>query len=307
MSHEGTPDEQAIREAKIRERLDCINRKILIMSGKGGVGKTTVTVNLANALVDAGKTVGILDTDLHGPNVAKMLGCESGALESADGQNFLPVKVRDGLYVVSLSFALNSSSDPVIWRGPMKIAVIKQFLGDVEWGNLDYLLIDSPPGTGDEQLTTIQAIPEMTGSIIVTTPQDVAVLDARKSVNFSRKLKVSVLGVIENMSGLICPECGKEIPIFGKGGGQKMCEEMDTPFLGSIPLEIHLREFEDSGLSSLTNKPDSASTKALKEIAEFLNQRVQVSNEDTDYKDTSKCSPSSCASCSSNCNSRKES
>ncbi len=307
MSHEGTPDEQAIREAKIRQRLDRISRKIIVMSGKGGVGKSTVTVNLANALVDSGKTVGILDADLHGPNVAKMLGCESGALESEDGQNFSPVKVRDGLYVVSLSFALNSSSDPVIWRGPMKIAVIKQFLGDVEWGDLDYLLIDTPPGTGDEQLTVIQAIPEMTGSIIVTTPQDVAILDARKSVNFSRKLGVAVLGIIENMSGLICPDCGKEIPIFGKGGGQKMSSEMDTPFLGSIPLEMHLREFEDSGESTLAKSPDSKSTKALIEIANFLDSSVAVSSEKKDLKNTSSCSPSACASCSSSCNSRKES
>ncbi len=307
MSHEGTPDEQAIREAKIRERLDRINRKIIVMSGKGGVGKSTVTVNLANALVDAGKTVGILDTDLHGPNVAKMLGCESGALESADGQNFIPVKVRDGLFVVSLSFALNSSSDPVIWRGPMKIAVIKQFLGDVEWGNLDYLLIDTPPGTGDEQLTVIQAIPEMTGSIIVTTPQDVAILDARKSVNFSRKLGVAVLGIIENMSGLICPDCGKEIPIFGKGGGVKMSQEMDTPYLGSIPLEMHLREYEDEGVSALEKSPESKSTKALKEIAQFLDSSIAVSSEKNDYINTSKCAPSACATCSSNCSSRKDS
>ncbi len=304
MSHEGTPDEQAIRDAKIRERLDLIDRKIIVMSGKGGVGKTTVTVNLANALVDAGKTVGILDTDLHGPNVAKMLGCESGALQSADGNNFLPVKVRDGLYVVSLSFALNSSSDPVIWRGPMKIAVIKQFLGDVEWGHLDYLLIDSPPGTGDEQLTAMQAIPEMTGSIIVTTPQDVAVLDARKSVNFSRKMQVACLGVIENMSGLICPDCGKEIPIFGKGGGKKMCDEMDVPYLGSVPLEMHLREFEDAGVSTLEKTPDSASTKALQAIALFLDTRLQISTSFNDFKDTSSCSPTACASCSSNCSSR---
>lgn len=307
MSHEGTPDEQAIREAKIRQRLDRISRKIIVMSGKGGVGKTTVTINLANALVDAGKTVGILDTDLHGPNVAKMLGCESGSLDSADGQNFLPVKVRDGLFVVSLSFALNKSSDPVVWRGPMKIAVIKQFLGDVEWGTLDYLLIDTPPGTGDEQLTVIQAIPEMTGAIIVTTPQDVAVLDARKSVNFSRKLGVAVLGVIENMSALICPDCGKEIPIFGKGGGEKMCAEMDTPFLGNIPLEMHLREYEDIGESTLEKSPNSKSTLALKSIANFLDTSIAVSSENTDYINTESCAPSACSKCSSNCSSRKES
>ncbi len=306
MSHEGTADEQAIREAKIRQRLDQISRKIIVMSGKGGVGKSTVTVNLANALVDAGKTVGILDTDLHGPNVAKMLGCESGSLDSVDGQNFIPVKVRDGLYVVSLSFALNASSDPVIWRGPMKIAVIKQFLGDVEWGKLDYLLIDTPPGTGDEQLTVIQAIPEMTGAIIVTTPQDVAVLDARKSVNFSRKLGVAVLGLIENMSGLICPDCGKEIPIFGKGGGQKMATEMDTPFLGSIPLEMHLREYEDMGQSTLEKSPNSKSTIAIKEIAQFLDSSIAVSSEKVDLKNTNACSPSACSKCSSNCSSRKE-
>jgi len=306
MSHQGTPDEQAIKDAKIRQRLDRISRKIVIMSGKGGVGKSTVTVNLANALVDAGKTVGILDTDLHGPNVAKMLGCEEGTLESRDGQNFLPVKVRDGLYVVSLSFALNNNSDPVVWRGPMKIAVIKQFLGDVEWGNLDYLLIDTPPGTGDEQLTVIQAIPEMTGSIIVTTPQDVAVLDARKSVNFSRKLGVAVLGIIENMSALICPDCGKEIPIFGKGGGEKMSLEMDTPFLGSIPLEMHLREYEDIGESTLLKSPESRSTIALLKIASFLDSSIAVSTDRKDLKDTPSCAPSACSTCSSNCSSRKE-
>ena len=269
-------DEYEAQDKRIRERMDKIGRKIMIMSGKGGVGKTTVTVNLANALVDMGCRVGVLDTDLHGPNVAVMFGCKDAELMSEDGHTFIPVTPRPGLKVMSLAFALEDPDAPVIWRGSLKNSAIRQFLSDVEWGELDYLLIDTPPGTGDEQLTVCQSIPELTGSIIVTTPQEVAVLDARRSVNFSRKLGVAIIGVIENMSGLICPHCKEEIPIFGKGGGKKMCQEMHVPFLGAIPMEIGLPEAEDEGKEWVA-ETGHPSAEALKAIAnEFYGRGLRI-------------------------------
>ncbi|MGH0054355.1 MAG: Mrp/NBP35 family ATP-binding protein [Sphaerochaetaceae bacterium] len=304
---EGMDFAQRIAEDKaIREHMDLIGRKILIMSGKGGVGKTTITVNLANALVDSGCTVGILDTDLHGPNVAKMLGCEKGSLTTDNnGTTFYPVEARPGLKVMSLAFAVEPDS-PVIWRGPMKIAAIRQFLAQADWGELDYLLIDSPPGTGDEQLTVCQTIPELTGTIIVTTPQEVAILDARRSVSFSRKMGVAILGVVENMSGLVCPNCGTEIPLFGIGGGKKMCEQMSVPFLGRVPLEVPLMEAEDAGKSYLTMQPSSPSVSALKTIASLINGGTAVSSHrSTDFAGTASCAPSACSSCTSNCPSGK--
>lgn len=305
---EGVDFAERIAEDKaIREHLDKIGRKILIMSGKGGVGKTTVTVNLANALVDSGCTVGILDTDLHGPNVAKMLGCEAGILTTEDGgKSFYPVEARPNLKVMSLAFAIPDRDSPIVWRGPMKIAAIRQFLAQADWGVLDYLLIDSPPGTGDEQLTVCQTIPELTGTIIVTTPQEVAILDARRSVNFSRKMGVAILGVVENMSGLICPGCQTEIPIFGIGGGRKMADQMSVPFLGRVPLEVPLMEAEDAGESYLSKKPDSPSSKAIRDIAILINGGTAVSSHrSTDFVGTASCAPSACATCSSNCPSKK--
>lgn len=292
------------QDKRIRERLDKIGRKIMIMSGKGGVGKTTVTVNLANALVDMGCTVGVLDTDLHGPNVAIMFGCKDAELMSEDGHTFIPISPREGLKVMSLSFALEDPDAPVIWRGSLKNSAIRQFIGDVEWGELDYLLIDTPPGTGDEQLTVSQCIPELTGSIIVTTPQDVAVLDARRSVNFSRKLGIAIIGVIENMSGLICPHCGEEIPVFGKGGGRRMCQDMHVPFLGAIPMETGLAEAEDAG-KEWVSEVSHPSAKALREIANEINNGTACStSRDTSFLGTSSCRPSACAACTANCPSR---
>lgn len=305
MSHEGTPDEQELREVMIKERMALVGKKIIVLSGKGGVGKSTVTVNLANALVSKGYKVGILDTDLHGPNVAKMLGCEDGMLDSPDGKTIMPVQVRENLSVISLAFAIKDSGAPIIWRGPMKIAAIKQFIGDVEWGTLDYLLIDTPPGTGDEQLTAIQSIPGMTGAVIVTTPQDVAILDSRKSVNFAKQLNLPIVGVVENMSGLICPHCSEIIPLFGKDGGKKLAKEADIPFLGSIPIEMNLRENEDSGKSPLEMNPDSESSKALISIANIIDETTEI-RDPNDYLGTSNCSTEVCASCVSNCASRKQ-
>lgn len=300
-------DEYEEVNRKIRARMDKIGRKIMIMSGKGGVGKTTVTVNLAYELAKMGCKVGVLDTDLHGPNVAKMFGVEDKSLSSRDGVTILPVKVRENLVVMSLSFALEDPDAPVIWRGSLKMSAIRQFLSDVEWGELDYLLIDTPPGTGDEQLTVCQAIPELTGTIIVTTPQPVAILDARKSVNFSRKMGVAIIGVIENMSYLRCPGCGEEIPIFGKGGGRKMCSEMHVPLLGEVPMEIDLRSAEDEGKDWMDEGISHPSAEALKAIANEINNGTACStSRDTSFLGTPSCSPSACASCTSNCPSRKK-
>lgn len=299
-------DEYEMQNLRIRERMDKIGRKIMILSGKGGVGKTTVTVNLANALVDMGCTVGVLDVDIHGPNVAKMFGCEGAELGSPDGVTMIPIEPRKGLKVMSLSFALEDPTSPIIWRGSLKMSAIRQFLSDVEWGTLDYLLIDTPPGTGDEQLTVIQSIPEMTGAIIVTTPQEVAVLDSRRSVTFARKCGMAIIGVVENMSGLKCPNCGEEIPIFGKGGGKKMCQEMHVPFLGSIPMEVDLCKAEDNGESFVSSPASHPSAEALMDIANQINNGTACStSRDTSYLGTSFCSPSACASCTSNCPSKK--
>ncbi len=307
MAEENKMDEYEQMNARIRERMDRIGRKIMVMSGKGGVGKTTVTVNLANELAEMGCRVGVLDTDLHGPNVAKMFGVEGASLDSKDGVSFLPVEVRPGLKVISLSFALEDPDAPVIWRGSMKMGAIRQFLADTEWGDLDYLIIDTPPGTGDEQLTVCQSIPELTGTIIVTTPQDVAILDARRSVNFSRRLGVAIIGVIENMSGLVCPHCHEEIPIFGKGGGRRMCADMHVPFLGEVPMEMDLRIAEDSGKDWMSEGASHPSREALMDIARAINEGTACStSRDTSFLGTSSCKPSACASCTSNCPSRKK-
>jgi len=266
---EGMDFAQKIAEDKaIRGNMDKIGRKILVMSGKGGVGKTTVTVNLANALVDSGCTVGILDTDLHGPNVAKMLGCEKEILTTENGgETFYPVEARPGLKVMSLAFAIDPDS-PIVWRGPMKIAAIRQFLAQANWGELDYLLIDSPPGTGDEQLTVCQTIPELTGTVIVTTPQEVAILDARRSESFSRKMGVAILGVVENMSGLICPHCAQEIDLFQKGGGQELAQKYGLEFLGAIPLDPATVVAGDLGKPVVLLDMDCPAKRALLDLAE---------------------------------------
>ena len=299
------PSETEIQEINIHNRMSFIDRKILIMSGEGGVGKSTVTVNLANALLQMGHTVGVLDTDIHGPNIAKMFGCEGAILQSNEaGTSMIPVCPREGLKIVSLSFALSDPDQAIIFRGPMKLSVIKQFLADVEWGTLDYLLIDSPPGTGDEQLAVCQSVPDLTGAIVVTTPQQVAVLDARKSLNFARQLDVEILGLVENMSYLICPDCGKHIPVFGTDGGKDLCVEQNIPFLGGIPMELGLQQDEDLGVNWMEKNPESESAKAFKAIATHIHNTVKFKHTPYVPKFDS-CSPSSCATCTANCSSRQ--
>ena len=261
-------NEQKQQDENLKKRMRSIKNKILVMSGKGGVGKTTVAVNLSLGLAAEGYKVGILDTDLHGPNIAKMLGIGNKKIYSTD-KGLEPVEVCENLSAISLALAGYEDDTPIIWRGPLKIGAIKQFLADVSWGELDYLIIDSPPGTGDEPLSICQLIPELKGSIIVTTPQSVSVLDSRKSINFSKKLNIPILGVIENMSGFCCPDCGKEILLFGKGGGEKTAAEMSVNFLGEIPFDQGVMEAGDSGTHYILGEITPA-VKAMKNIVKRI-------------------------------------
>ena len=236
-------------EQAIAENLGRIKQKLLVLSGKGGVGKSSVAVNLAGGLAMAGKTVGLLDVDFHGPSIPGMLNLR-GTMPLA-GAMIKPLLFdvapgREPLRVVSIEFFLKNRDDAVIWRGPMKISAIKQLLGQVCWGNLDYLIVDSPPGTGDEPLSVAQII---TGAraVVVTTPQNVSVADVRKSINFCRAVGMEVLGVIENMSGLCCPHCAQRIELFKSGGGRKMADEMHVPFLGSLPIDPAMVDACDAG------------------------------------------------------------
>ncbi|VVB72733.1 Iron-sulfur cluster carrier protein [uncultured archaeon] len=206
----------------IVDRMARIKHKIIIASGKGGVGKSTVSVNLARALKMKGYRVGILDADITGPDIPKLLGIED--LKLTQGEEGIEPVSSDGIKAASMALVLSRRASPVVWRGPMKMAAIKQFIQDVNWGDLDFLIIDLPPGTSDEPLSVLQLIPDLAGAIIVTTPQEVSLLDSRKAVNMVKAMKLPVLGVVENMSGLTCPHCGKTINMFGSGGGQKMAE-----------------------------------------------------------------------------------
>lgn len=269
VSEQKSPEEQ---KELIEKRIGKIKNKIMVMSGKGGVGKTTVAVNLAFALQMNGFNVGILDADIHGPNVPKMLGIENSKLDTTS-EGIVPAKVPLGmgraLEVMSLAFFLEKDS-PVIWRGPLKMGALRQFLSEVDWGNLDYLIIDLPPGTGDEPLSIAQLIPDVTRSVVVTTPQDVALMDSRRAVNFSKKLNVPVIGIIENMSGFKCPHCGKEINLFKIGGGEKAAKELGVPFLGRVPIDPVIVETGDSGKPFVLKYPGSEAGRVFNEIVDKI-------------------------------------
>lgn len=249
---------------KLQSRLCRIRHKVVVLSGKGGVGKSTVAVNLAMGLVMAGKRVGLLDVDIHGPSVPTMLGLEQVAMQGSEDGMF-PVTV-DKLKVMSLGFLLANADDAVIWRGPMKAGVIKQFLKDVVWGDLDFLVIDSPPGTGDEPLSVCQLIGQLDGAVVVTTPQKVAAVDVRKSITFCRQLQLPVLGVVENMSGFVCPKCGEVTHILPMGGGRSIAGSMGVPFLGAIPLDPQIALACDSGGAFVRLFPQTATAKCMQEI-----------------------------------------
>lgn len=260
-------EQQRHEEERLHTQLGLIERTLVVMSGKGGVGKTTVATNLAIALAQRGHRVGLLDADIHGPNVPKMLGIE-GAQFINRGDGMRPVGCYPNLSVASVAFLLESQDDAVIWRGPLKHAVIRQFISDVNWGELEFLIVDLPPGTGDEPLSVAQTMKVVDGAIIVTTPQDVALLDARKSVTFARKLNMPVVGIVENMSGFICPHCGQRTDIFKTGGGEQAALAMDVPFLGRIPLEPGVVLHCDDGKPYVEKFPQSEMAHAFAAIAE---------------------------------------
>jgi len=266
--------EVAEQDRRLKERMAKIRHKLVVISGKGGVGKTSAAVNLAYNLAGNGKRTGILDVDIHGPNVAKMLGIEGRRLVHSD-DGIRPVEVSNNLVAVSLALAMENPDQPIIWRGPLKMVTIKQFLADVAWGELDYLIIDSPPGTGDEPLSVCQLIQDVDGALIVTTPQDVAILDSRKSVLFAKELKVPVVGIIENMSGFTCPHCGAKIELFKSGGGERAAGDLKVPFLGRIPFEPEMVKSGDSGRPLISYGEGKGASKAIEEITERIEEFIR--------------------------------
>jgi Mrp family chromosome partitioning ATPase/predicted Fe-Mo cluster-binding NifX family protein len=241
------------------------------MSGKGGVGKTTVAVNLAHAFAALGVRAGILDVDLHGPNVALMTGLEGRRL-GFEADEMIPAVSEHGIRVVSIAALLDSPDTPVIWRGPRKMSAITQFLAQVRWEGIDVLVVDCPPGTGDEPLSVAQLLPESDGVVIVTTPQAVSLLDSRKCVNFVRQLDLPVLGILENMSGFACPSCGHEILLFKRGGGEEAAKEMGVPFLGRLPITPAMVESSDSGKPLVVDHPDDPAAQALAAAAKAITE-----------------------------------
>lgn len=252
-------------ETKLQETLAAIKHVIIVLSGKGGVGKSTVSSNLAISLAKEGYQVGIMDLDITGPNIPKMFHVEDSKLEVVD-DHLVPVMYPPSLKIMSMAFLLPDRDSAIMWRGPVKMSAVRQFIEDVNWGSLDYLVIDMPPGTGDEALSIVQLIPKADGAVIVTTPQDVAVLDARKSVTFALQTHIPVIGIVENMSGFVCPHCGEVTDVFRSGGGKVAADDMGVQFLGKIPLEPAVAQAGDEGLPIVESAPDSVSAKAFRDI-----------------------------------------
>ena len=262
-------DREAMERQAVARRMDRIRHKILVLSGKGGVGKSTVAVNIAACLALEGKKVGIMDTDIHGPSIPKLLNVNAVPEQTGEG-GIQPATAFEGIKVMSVGFFLPNNDDAVIWRGPMKYGVIRQFLTDVEWGDLDYLIVDSPPGTGDEPLSVAQLIGAVDGAVLVTTPQDVSVDDVRRSVNFCRKLDMPILGVVENMSGFVCPHCSERSDIFKEGGGVAMADQMKAPFLGAIPIDPAVVRACDEGVPFIKHCAGGATADAFQHVIQPL-------------------------------------
>jgi ATP-binding protein involved in chromosome partitioning len=269
--------QQYEQEQRLKLKLSKIKQKIAIISGKGGVGKSTVTANLAMALAMNGhqNEVGVLDADIHGPCIPKMLGLKGHTLIGGPGGMLFPVVGKLGIKVVSMDFLLPNDEAPVIWRGPLKMRAIQQFLSDVTWGELDYLLVDLPPGTGDEPLSVMHLIPDMDGVIIVTMPSEVSESVVKKSVTFAKQIGVPVIGIIENMSGFVCPDCGATIDVFKAGSGKRIADDMAIPYLGSIPLDPKICTDSDGGLSFIVENKNSPATQAFSEIVKKIEQFLQ--------------------------------
>ena len=269
-------EEQKDEKTILNLRMSKIKHKIAIISGKGGVGKTLVTVNLAVSLAMRGRNgrIGLLDADIHGPCVPKMLGMKGDRLRVSPTGVF-PALGLLNIKVVSMGFLLSSDEEPIIWRGPLKMGAIKQFLSEIEWGYLDYLLIDLPPGTGDEPLSVLQLLPDIDGVIIVTIPSEVSKDVVKKAVTFARKMDVPIIGIVENMSGMICPHCGGRIDVFSRGGGEKMAVEMGVPMLGSIPLDPKISEDSDAGAPFIVEHRDSEASKVFLAMVQNIEKFVE--------------------------------
>jgi ATP-binding protein involved in chromosome partitioning len=273
-SQESQQAQMAQQDNAITRSLGKIKNKILVMSGKGGVGKSTVSVNLALGLAGKGHKVGLMDVDLHGPDVIRMLDLK-GSLEAPENPNDLvpPLEYNDNLKVVSLEYMMKDRDEAIIWRGPLKIQAIRQFVADMDWGELDYLVIDAPPGTGDEPLSVAQTIPGVK-ALVVTTPQKVALADVRKSLNFCKTVEMEVVGVVENMSGFVCPECNTTVDIFKTGGGEEIAREFDLPFLGAVPMDPKVVIGGDDGTPYLSSDVKSPAVEAFSKVIDAVELRL---------------------------------
>ncbi len=261
---EARPDPNEV----VKKSLNQIKNKIIVMSGKGGVGKTSTSVNIAIALANKGFKVGLMDVDIHGPDIPRMLGLE-GMLGLDQNQKLSPLSYSDNLTAVSVESLMVNKDDAIIWRGPVKHSAIQQFISDVEWGELDFLIIDSPPGTGDEPLSVTQIIKDAK-AIIVTTPQEVSLADVRKSISFCKTVKMEIFGLIENMSGSACPHCGEIIDLFGSGGGETTAKASGITFLGKVPFDSKMVKCGDTGTSYQDQNKDTAVTKAFADVADKM-------------------------------------
>lgn len=268
----------ALQDSLISTTLNKIRYKLFIMSGKGGVGKSSVTVNTAAALAARGYKVGILDVDLHGPSIPNLLGLTAGVEADQRGGLLLPAPYNDNLSVISMDSLLKDKDSAVLWRGPKKTAAIRQFISDVNWGELDYLLIDSPPGTGDEHMTVLKTIPDAL-CVVVTTPQEISLADVRKAVNFLQYAKANVLGVVENMSGLSCPHCHKDIDLFKKGGGKDLADRYGLKFLGAIPLDPATVVAADRGVPVVFLEGESPAKQGFLDLADNIVRAAEGSLE----------------------------
>ncbi|HKL83744.1 MAG TPA: Mrp/NBP35 family ATP-binding protein [Desulfobacter sp.] len=261
--------QQAEMDAMIKDNLARIKNKIFVLSGKGGVGKSSVSANLATTLAKKGYKTGLMDVDVHGPSIAQMFNMTDLLDIAPDSKQLLPKQVYENLTVVSVQALMQDKDQAVIWRGPAKTGIIKQFVGSVAWGDLDYLVIDAPPGTGDEPLTVVQTIPDAKG-IIVTTPQEVALADIRKSISFCKTVKMETLGVLENMAGYTCPHCNKHIDLFKSGGGEKTAKAQGLNFLGSIPFDTRVVESGDDGVPVMVYEADGPFKLAFEKVVDNI-------------------------------------
>jgi Mrp family chromosome partitioning ATPase len=265
--------DQAQQQVDITTSLGKIKYKILVMSGKGGVGKSTVSTNLALGLANRGYKVGLMDVDLHGPDICRMLNLTESLKDSPQGRGLIPpMKFGENLKVISLEYMMEDRDDPIIWRGPLKIQAIRQFISDMDWGELDYLIIDAPPGTGDEPLTIANTIPDAQ-ALVVTTPQEIALADVRKSLNFCSHVKMKIVGLVENMSGLICPHCNKTVDVFKSGGGEQTAKDFNVNFLGRVPMDPRVVLGGDDGKPYLSSISESPAVKAFAEVIDNVIKR----------------------------------